>query len=55
MADRSDLNTEAQKVILQRIIDEGQRGNTQSILRLAEAYAWVHYPNQPHGSGGAGN
>ena len=29
--------------------------NSQNVLDLAEAYAWVVAPTQPHGGGGGGS
>jgi hypothetical protein len=41
---------EAQKVILDRIVQLGPHVLTSDgVLRLAEAYAWVVSPAQPHG------
>jgi hypothetical protein len=53
-ADIETLNNlihDAKKVILEKIAEAGGRDGDRSrtILVLAEAYAWVAHPNQPHG------
>lgn len=52
MASVNELNMEAQKVVLQRIIDEGAKMETNRLLRLAESYAWIAAPGNSHGSQG---
>jgi hypothetical protein len=47
-----DLVDEAEKVILTRIIENGSKGGSKDLLRLAEVYAWISFPNQSHGASG---
>lgn len=46
-----DLKLEAEQHILNKLI---QADYPDSKLQLAEAFAWLENPNQPHG-GGAGD
>jgi hypothetical protein len=46
-----ELNLEAQQVVLKALIETTY---PSSRLELAEAWAWLDNPNQPHG-GGAGD
>ena len=45
---------EAMLTLLKRIKESAaETSNGIMTLRLAETYAWVQYPNQPHGGAGA--
>ncbi|MGH2806594.1 MAG: hypothetical protein ACRDKT_04895 [Actinomycetota bacterium] len=50
----SESNVKA-KLLQQIHVVLNQEQNSQSLLRLAEAYAWVVRPGQPHGGGQAGS
>ncbi|CAG7845778.1 hypothetical protein USB125703_02053 [Pseudoclavibacter triregionum] len=50
MSEEKNLHREAQDAILKRIIEQVPVMKAASDIRaLAEAYAWVEYPNQSHG------
>jgi hypothetical protein len=37
--------------ISERLLEHIRQGSTSdTILKLAEAWAWIHSPDQPHGS-----
>ncbi len=41
------------EAIIEQIVAMAQTAkNSSTILRLAEAYAWMAHPDQPHGGGG---
>ncbi len=48
MSDIADKVGEARAAILDTII-KNAAGNATYVLELAEAYAWISYPNNPHG------
>jgi hypothetical protein len=51
-----DLGAEiedARRALLEAIARTAREGSSNVVLRLAEAYAWVTAPDQPHG-GSAG-
>jgi hypothetical protein len=41
---------EAHSALIDRIAELAPRANPVTILRLAEALAWMTQPGQPHGS-----
>ena len=48
----SDLDTaiaDARAALLEAITRTTREGSSNVVLRLAEAYAWVSDPSQPHG------
>jgi len=48
-------HTEALEAIIDRIHNAATEGKPATVvLTLAEAYAWLSHPNQPHGGGSAG-
>lgn len=50
--DTMDLVDEAQRHVLEEI-KETNWAKSQRALHLAEAYAWLASPRQPHGGGGS--
>lgn len=51
MASFDDLYDEARATIAQRVIDMAKVAKSpDTMLKLAEAFAWVANPAQPHGS-----
>ena len=42
---------EAQLALLKAIPDAIDMSNSGHVLRLAEAFAWVRNPSEPHGGG----
>jgi hypothetical protein len=47
--------TELAEAIATRLLEQLAQGATSdTVLKLAEAWAWVHSPDQAHGIGGAG-
>lgn len=43
----------AREAIIEQLVHMAQTAkNSATILRLAEAYAWMTDPSQPHGGGG---
>ncbi len=48
MSDAADV----QAALLARIHELAPRATIDSVLKLAEAYAWAVAPAQPHGGGG---
>ena len=52
----SDLDAaivEARAALLEAITRKAREGSSNVVLRLAEAYAWVSDPSQPHGGASA--
>ncbi len=47
--DVAKLLAEAEEAILKQIIANAEAA--QVVLPLAEALAWIRYPNNPHGGG----
>lgn len=47
--DVKDLRKAASAALLRRIESEAPTTSATQLLKLAEAYAWVEFPNQPHG------
>ncbi len=45
---------DARRALLEAIARTAREGSSNVVLRLAEAYAWVTEPDQPHGGSGAG-
>jgi hypothetical protein len=51
MPDHDDL-AEAREAMIEQIVAMARTAkNSATILRLAEAYAWLAEPDQPHGGG----
>jgi len=51
MTEIGELRAEAEKVVLQRIVDSTSAQGDLHVLRLAEAYAWLVRQDQSHGGG----
>lgn len=50
MSDAGELRAQAEKAVLQRIVEsQDQPGEPLRLLYLAEAYAWLMRPDQSHG------
>jgi hypothetical protein len=45
-----DRFTEVQRVIYDRVAELTPKATIDSLLKLAEAFAWASAPGQPHGS-----
>ncbi len=45
---------DARRALLEAIARTAREGSSNVVLRLAEAYAWVTEPDQPHGGSAAG-
>jgi hypothetical protein len=54
MSEDDDIRKEAQQALLKRITEQAPTATGETLLRLAEAYAWLRFPNQPHGGGAVG-
>ena len=52
MASPDDLAPAREAIIEQLVVMAQTAKNSATILRLAEAYAWLADPSQPHGGGG---
>lgn len=48
-AEIDEARREAQLVVLHRLRDTGDKATAPTVLALAEAYAWLQAPDQPHG------
>lgn len=48
-----NLLEEARKHVLREIPQLSGTGKSHRVLQLAEAYAWLSAPSQPHGAGGS--
>lgn len=54
MPDKLDAEIEdARRALLEAIARTAREGSSNVVLRLAEAYAWVSAPDQPHGGSAA--
>ncbi len=55
MPDNDDLAEAREAMIEQMVAMARTAKSSATILRLAEAYAWLAEPGQPHGGGGSEN